>query len=65
LSLAKPQTIPYSKEFTEWAKSHSKPMIARNIPIANIPNLSHKLFEYRKMLLRNSTAGNTANLKIK
>ena len=65
LSLAKPQTIPYSKEFTEWSKSHNKPMVARNIPIANIPNLSHKLFEYRKMLLRNSTAGNTANLKIK
>jgi hypothetical protein len=65
VSLSKPQTIPFSEEFIKWASSHGIPMVAGNIPIANIPNLSHKLFDYRIMLLRNSTAGNTANLRIK
>jgi len=53
LSLAKPQTIPFSKEFIEWTKIHNIPQITK-IPIANLTNLANNLFEYRKLLVRNA-----------
>lgn len=64
LNLQRPQTIPYSKEFTEWAKQTGAELIAQQIPIANIDNLLTKLFDYRKILYRNSQAGNRASIII-
>lgn len=60
LNLKKPQTIPYSKEFLEWAKKTNAELITTQIPIANIDNLSKNLFEYRKLLYRNSKDNNQA-----
>lgn len=62
LNLHKPQTIPFSKEATEWATAHNVPLISTQLPIANIPDLSKNLFEYRKILFRNSRDNNRARL---
>jgi hypothetical protein len=62
LALVKPQTIPYSKEFISWADEKKVPTISTQIPIANIADLSNKIFEYRKMLYRNSKANNALKI---
>jgi hypothetical protein len=64
LSLQKPQTIPYSKEFVEWVDKTGSELITTQIPIANIDDLSNKLFDYRKILYRNSQADNKASIKL-
>ena len=64
LNLKKPQTIPYSKEFLQWVEEQGIEPLAPQIPIANIDNLSKNLFEYRKVLYRNSQAGNKVTIKI-
>lgn len=62
LNLQRPQTIPYSNESIEWAKRHGVPLIGTQLPIANIPDLESRLFEYRKILYRNSRDNNRAQL---
>jgi hypothetical protein len=64
LSLQKPQTIPYSKEFIDWAKNTGAELITSQLPIANIDNISKNLFDYRKILYRNSQADNKASIII-
>ena len=64
LNLQKPQTIPYSTEFLEWANNTGAELITTQIPIANIDNLNTKLFDYRKILYRNSQADNNASIII-
>jgi len=63
LNLQKPQTIPYSKEAIAWANSHGVPLITDQLPIANIVDISENLFEYRKVLFRNSRDNNRASIK--
>lgn len=64
LSLEKPQTIPYSEEFTKWAKINSLPMITSSLPIANLEDIEERLFDYRKILYRNSINNNASKLII-
>ncbi len=63
LNLQKPQTIPYSKEATAWADTHGVPLITDQLPIANTVGISENLFEYRKILFRNSRDNNRASIK--
>lgn len=63
LNLQKSQTIPYSKEAIAWAATHGVPLITTQLPIANIMNISENLFEYRKVLFRNSRDNNRASIK--
>ena len=60
LSLQKSQTIDFSSEAKLWAEEKNIQLVANQIPIANIPNLSENLFEYRKILYRNSRDNNRA-----
>jgi hypothetical protein len=62
LNLQRPQTISYSPEVVEWTKKHNVPMITTQLPIANIPDIETKLFEYRKILYRNSRDDNRAKI---
>jgi hypothetical protein len=62
LGLEMPETIPFSKEAQAWASGHDIKLIAEQIPIANIVDLENKLFEYRKMLYRNSRDNNRAQI---
>ena len=64
ISLQRPQEISYSKEFLEWAKETRAELITTQIPIANIDNLNDKLFDYRKILYRNSQSGNKTKIII-
>ena len=63
LNLQKPQTIPYSKEAITWANAHGVPLITDQLPVANIVDISKNLFEYRKILFRNSRDNNRASIK--
>ena len=63
LNLQKPQTIPYSREATAWANAHNVPLITDQLPVANIVDISKNLFEYRKVLFRNSRDNNRASIK--
>jgi hypothetical protein len=63
LNLQKPQTIPYSKEAVAWADTHGVPLITNQLPIANIVGILENLFEYRKVLFRNSRDNNRASIK--
>lgn len=62
LNLSKPQTIPFSKEYTEWSNSLGVKQVAAQIPIANLDNINTNLFEYRKILYRNSRDNNRAKI---
>lgn len=62
LGLEMPETIPFSKEAHAWASNQGIKLIAEQIPIANIVDLENKLFEYRKMLYRNSRDNNRAQI---
>jgi hypothetical protein len=62
LNLAKPQTIPYSKEFLTWAEQNNIRPITTQLPIANLENIDNKLFDYRKILYRNSRDNNRARI---
>jgi hypothetical protein len=62
LNLAKPQTIPYSSEFVEWANEHNIKPTTTQLPIANLADIDNNLFEYRKILYRNSRDNNRAKI---
>jgi hypothetical protein len=62
LNLEKPQTISYSPESLAWAKQHNIKLVTTQLPIANILNLEQNLFEYRKILFRNSRDNNRVKI---
>lgn len=62
LNLSAPETIPFSKEATAWANSQNIKLVSEQLPIANIINLESNLFDYRKMLYRNSRDNNRAQI---
>lgn len=62
LNLAKPQTIPFSVEFTEWAQRVGVRQVSDQIPIANLVDIDNKVSEYRKILYRNSRDNNRARI---
>jgi len=62
LSLEQPETIPFSTEALAWAKTNNVKMVAEQVPIANLVDLTNNLFEYRKILYRNSKHNNNARI---
>lgn len=62
LNLSMPETIPFSTESIHWAEQRGIKLVAEQIPIANIIGLQDNLFEYRKMLYRNSRDNNRARI---
>lgn len=62
ISLDKPQTIPFSKEFLVWCQEQNVNPISTQIPLANIIDLEKNLFEYRKILYRNSKQNNQTSI---
>jgi hypothetical protein len=62
INLQRPQTIAHSPEATAWAEKNNIPLITEQLPIANIVNLTENLFEYRKLLYRNSRDNNRATI---
>jgi len=64
LNLSNPQTLPYSKEFLDWAKRHRVKLVTDQIPIANCINIDKNLFGYRKILYRNSKSNNQVSINL-
>jgi hypothetical protein len=62
LNLQQPETIAFSPEAIAWAEKNNIPLITVQLPIANISNLTENLFEYRKLLYRNSRNNNRATI---
>tara|TARA_B110000503_G_scaffold82014_1_gene125219 strand:+ start:278 stop:1186 length:909 start_codon:yes stop_codon:yes gene_type:complete len=62
ISLDKPQTIPFSKEFLVWCQEQNVNPVSTQIPLANIIDLEKNLFEYRKILYRNSKQNNQTSI---
>lgn len=62
VNLMQPETIPFSKEALDWAKRKDIKLVAEQIPIANLVDLETKLFDYRKVLYRNSRDNNRATI---
>lgn len=65
LNLDRPQTIPFSQEFNTWAEERGVRKITDNLPIANLPNITERLQEYRTIMYNNFKDGNAASLYIK
>lgn len=53
VSLSKPQTHPFSKEFLAWCEEKNVSPIGTKIPIANINDLETNLNSYCQILYRN------------
>lgn len=62
LSLQQPETINFSKEAQDWADSHDIKLVSEQLPIANLENIEQNLFDYRKILYRNSRDNNRARI---
>lgn len=62
MNLSMPETIPFSKEAINWASKQNIKLVAEQVPIANIVDLENNLFEYRKILYRNSRDNNRAKI---
>jgi hypothetical protein len=53
LHLTPPQTIPLSKEYTDWCNAHNKTPSGAYLNIGNIPDLETRLKDYRLVVFRN------------
>lgn len=64
LNLQKPETIPFSNEAQIWAEQQGIKLVAEQIPIGNLENLEQNLFDYRKILYKNSRNNNRAKIML-
>jgi hypothetical protein len=64
IKLIRPQTIPFSKEFDAWAKSNQKKPIGQFFNIGNIVDLEKNLFDYRKVIYRNTLQQHAFSIKL-
>lgn len=62
LNLSQPETIPFSQEAEQWANKQGIKLVAEQLPIGNLINLENNLFDYRKVLYRNSRDNNRAKI---
>ena len=64
LNLSRPQSIPFSVEFLEWCNKHNMQPVGNQLPVANLVDIEHNLFDYRKIIYRNLKDKNTATIII-
>lgn len=64
LSLRRPETIPFSKEYLEWSNKNNVKPIGMTAPIANIPNLMENLTKYRTIVYNNSIQKNKCTIEV-
>jgi hypothetical protein len=62
INLSMPETVPFSTEAVHWANKMGIKLVAEQIPIANVVDIENKLFDYRKVLYRNSRDNNRATI---
>jgi hypothetical protein len=64
VNLARPETVPYSKEFLAWCQHKNVKPVTTQIPIGNIVDLEKNLHYYRTILYKNSRDNNRAKILI-
>jgi len=64
VNLDRPETVPYSNEFSAWCKTQQVPKLTTQVPIANIVDLEKNLHHYRSILYKNAQLNNRSKLKI-
>lgn len=64
LSLAQPQTIPVSKEYIAWCKTHNRYPTGDFLNLGNLKNIQSKLTDYRHIVHRNLVNDNNCKLHI-
>jgi hypothetical protein len=64
LSLSPSQTIPLSKEYQAWCRSHGRVPIGNNLNLGNIPDLHDRLTDYRQMIFKNLKSNNNFSIHI-
>lgn len=62
LSLVPAQTVPMSKEYTNWCKQHNREPIGEFLNIGNIPDLYENLTKYRKIVFKNLLDNNSFSI---
>jgi hypothetical protein len=64
LHLVPAQTIPLSKEYTDWCATHNKIPSGDYLNIGNIPNLKEHLKDYRLVVFRNLLQYNSFSINL-
>ena len=64
LHLVPSQTVPLSKEYTDWCNTHDKIPSGEYLNIGNIPNLEKHLKDYRLVVFRNLLQYNSFKIKL-
>lgn len=62
LNVRQPETIAFSQEAVAWAQQQGIRLVAEQIPIGNLVDIENKLFDYRKILYRNSRDQNNVQI---
>jgi hypothetical protein len=63
IHLIHPETIPFSKEYTEWCQRHNRTPIGKYLNIGNITDLVTKIKDYRLIIFRNSLKNNNFSIQ--
>lgn len=64
LNFARPETIPFSKEFVDWSHKHNQTPKGMQIPIGNIVDLESNLTKYRTIIYNNTKHNNKVSIEI-
>lgn len=62
ISLRRPETIPFSKEYIEWCNKLKRPPSGMFLNLGNLVDYKNKLTEYRQILYNNNS--NSFSIKI-
>jgi hypothetical protein len=65
ISLKPPETMPYSKEYTQWCRSHNREPTGDYLNFGNIVDLIDKLTMYRQIIFRNLLNKNSFSIHLK
>jgi hypothetical protein len=65
INLRPPETIPYSKEYTQWCRSHNREPAGDYLNFGNIVDLVDKLTMYRQIIFRNLLNKNSFSIHLK
>lgn len=64
INLQPPETLPYSKEYTAWCRSHNREPTGTYLNFGNIVDLVDKLTMYRQIIFRNLLNRNSFSIHL-
>lgn len=64
INLQPAQTIPLSSEYVTWCQQHGRIPSGDHLNIGNIPDLTDRLADYRKIIFRNTRQNNNFSIQL-